>query len=109
MKALVHGSLLVLLAMAQPAIAQQSQSFDGYTIHYNAINTSQLTPQIAQAYGIQRSSSRALLNITVLREQAAGQPARVCTSRNKNSMTTLLPSAKGLSFTFRYLLLCKSQ
>jgi hypothetical protein len=75
MKALVHGSLLVLLAMAQPAIAQQSQSFDGYTIHYNAINTSQLTPQIAQAYGIQRSSSRALLNITVLREQAAGQPA----------------------------------
>ena len=54
------------LLLANPAGAQQAVEFDDYTVHYNALNTSELTPQIAQAYSIQRSSSRALLNITVL-------------------------------------------
>jgi hypothetical protein len=45
---------------------------DGYEVHYNAINTSQLTPQVAQSYGIQRSSSRALLSITVMKKGAEG-------------------------------------
>lgn len=72
MKALFGASLLAVLVVAPPVMAQQSQSFDGYTVHYNALNTSQLTPQVAQAYGIQRSSSRALLNITVLRDGEDG-------------------------------------
>ncbi|KAA9129557.1 DUF4426 domain-containing protein [Marinihelvus fidelis] len=60
--------LLALFSVcaASQALAQQSVTADGYTIHYNALGTSQLTPQVAQVYGIQRSSSRALLNITVL-------------------------------------------
>jgi len=71
---IVRALLFLSLVPALQAQAQQSQSFDGYTVHYNAINTSQLSPQVAQTYGLQRSSSRALLNIAVLKEQGGQQP-----------------------------------
>ena len=58
-------SLLVIPLSLQ---AQQSQDFGQYVVHYNALNTNLIPPQVAQAYGIQRSSSRALLNITVLKK-----------------------------------------
>ena len=48
--------------------AQQSQDFGEYVVHYNALNTNLIPPQAAKAYGIQRSSNRALLNITVLKK-----------------------------------------
>lgn len=63
------GLLLVgALALATPAEAQQSQDFGDYVVHYNALNTNLIPPQVAQGYGIQRSSSRALLNVTVLKK-----------------------------------------
>jgi hypothetical protein len=63
-------SLLLLgaLALAIDSEAQQSQDFGDYVVHYNALNTNLIPPQVAQSYGIQRSSSRALLNITVLKK-----------------------------------------
>ncbi len=66
----------LLLAACTPALAQQSTDIGQYTVHYNAIKTSELPAQVAQAYGIQRSSSRALLNITIL-DQAGDSPAPV--------------------------------
>ena len=36
-----------------------------------------LTPQVAQSYGIQRSPSRALLNVTVIRQDGAGKGSAV--------------------------------
>ncbi len=71
---------LLLLSASVPA--QQAQEFGDYSIHYNALNTSQITPQVAQAYGIKRSSSRALLNITVLRGEEPLQAAVTATARN---------------------------
>jgi len=68
MKPVMQSLFALALLLAVPAArAQQAQVFGGFTVHYNALNTSQLTPQVAQTYGIQRSSTRALLNITVLR------------------------------------------
>ena len=61
-------SLLVLVLMAPAAQAQQSQDFGNYVVHYNAFNAHLITPEIARAYGIQRSSNRALLNVTVLKK-----------------------------------------
>jgi hypothetical protein len=49
-------------------LAQQSQDFGDYVVHYNALNTNMLPPQVAQGYGITRSANRALLNITVLKK-----------------------------------------
>ena len=49
------------------AIAQQAQQFGDYVVHYNALNASLITPEVAKAYGIRRSDSRALINISVLK------------------------------------------
>lgn len=69
MKQLTRALLLLGgLLFATGGMAQQSQDFGEYVVHYNALNTNMLPPQVAQAYGIKRSPSRALLNVTVLRK-----------------------------------------
>lgn len=69
MKNMVMTVLLTAcFTLCANAQAQQSQDFGEYVVHYNAINTNFIPPQIAQGYGIQRSSSRVLLNITVLKK-----------------------------------------
>lgn len=69
MKRLTQILISITLLVSSPyLLAQQSQDFGQYVVHYNALNTNLIPPQVAQAYGIQRSSSRALLNITVLRK-----------------------------------------
>lgn len=60
--------LLGALALSLNVQAQQSQDFGDYIVHYNALNTNLIPPQVAQGYGIQRSSNRALLNVTVLKK-----------------------------------------
>lgn len=57
-----------LLLLSAPAPAQQSEEFGDYVVHYNALNTNLLPPEVARAYGIQRSGARAMLNIAVLRQ-----------------------------------------
>jgi hypothetical protein len=57
-----------MFAISSGAEAQQSQDFGDYVVHYNALNTNFIPPQVAQGYGIKRSSSRALLNLTVLKK-----------------------------------------
>jgi len=59
---------LAALFLSAAAPAQQSQDFGEYVVHYNALNTNLIPPQVAQAYGIVRSSNRALLNVTVLKK-----------------------------------------
>ncbi len=51
--------------------AAQFETFGDYVVHYNAINTSLLQPEVAKQYGINRSKNRALLNISV-RKKGAG-------------------------------------
>ncbi|MEX2353247.1 MAG: DUF4426 domain-containing protein [Gammaproteobacteria bacterium] len=58
---------LLLFSTTLPASAQQAKDFGDYTIHYNAFTTDMLTPDVAKAYNINRSTSRALLNISVLK------------------------------------------
>lgn len=63
------AALIVLLALAASrAMAEQSQDFGDYVVHFNAVNTDMLPPQIATHYNIQRSSGKVLLNITVLKK-----------------------------------------
>ena len=51
------------------AAAENSTSVDGYTIHHNAFTADTLTPEIAKAYGFQRSKYRGLLNISVIKDE----------------------------------------
>ena len=82
-------SLLVLVLMAPAAQAQQSQDFGNYVVHYNAFNAHLITPEIARAYGIQRSSSRAVLNITVLKKvlDTPGTPVRAVVTAKATNLT----------------------
>jgi hypothetical protein len=69
--------------------AQQSQDFGDYVVHYNALNTNLIPPQVAQGYGIQRSSSRALLNVTVLKKVmgSPGTPVNAMVTATGTNLT----------------------
>ena len=87
----IAASLLLLasLVFTGPVQAQQSQDFGEYVVHYNALNTNLITPQVAQGYDIRRSSSRALLNVTVLKKvmNNPGTPARAEVTASARNLT----------------------
>jgi len=62
----------------EPALraTESFRDFGDYVVHFNAINTAQLTPEIARQYGIVRSSNRGMLNISILQKapNSAGVP-----------------------------------
>jgi len=61
--------LAVILSAPFAAIAENSTTAGGFTVHYNAFTTSTLTPEVARAYGIRRSKNRGLLSVSVIREK----------------------------------------
>jgi len=70
MHAAIRISLVVAVVLVSATTpAQQSVEFEGYEVHYNSINTNLLEPDVASVYEIQRSGTRAMLNITVLDKQ----------------------------------------
>ncbi|MBB3233090.1 DUF4426 domain-containing protein [Halomonas stenophila] len=72
------GALATGLLLAAPlAQAQQFEQVGDYQIHYNALNTSFIAPEVAAATGIQRSRVTGMLNVSVLQEQDAGAPRAV--------------------------------
>ena len=72
---------------AQPS-EESFRDFGSYEVHYNAVRTDALTPDIARNYGIQRSTNRVMLNVTVLHKEAGARkpvPAEVkVDARNLN-------------------------
>ncbi len=81
--------LMALLGVSSSADAQQSQDFGDYVVHYNALNTNFIPPQVAQGYGIKRSSSRAILNLTVLKKvmDNPGTPVSAKVSASGTNLT----------------------
>ena len=84
---LLAGALcLTVLAVS----AEQYVAMDDYRVHYSAISTDQLPPAVARAYGITRSQSRAMLNVTVLRmagDSEVGQPINGKISASATNLT----------------------
>jgi hypothetical protein len=73
---------------ARPA-EQNSQTFGNLEVHYNALRTDELTPDVARAYGIERSGNRVLLNVSLLEKAADGRTTPIdgtvtATARNLN-------------------------
>ncbi len=60
-----------LLFLSAQGFAAQFETVGDYMIHYNAVNTSLLQPDIARSYKIVRSKNRAFLNISI-RKKGAG-------------------------------------
>jgi uncharacterized protein DUF4426 len=56
---------------------ESSKDFGDYVVYFNAMNTDQLTPEIAREYNIVRSKSRAMLNVSIHRKQPGGTTTAV--------------------------------
>lgn len=59
------------VAAATPALepaTSSSRDFGNFVLHFNAIRTDTLTPEIAKIYNITRSANRALLNISMVKK-----------------------------------------
>jgi hypothetical protein len=73
-------ALSLLLAVGALSGAQalddNSTRAGEFTIHHNAFTTDTLNPEVAKAYGLQRSKFRGLLNVSVVK----GEPGTVGTS-----------------------------
>ena len=67
---------LVLLGCAAAAHAD-SQDFGDYTVHYIAVNSTFISPEIAAQYDIERNRRGAFLNISVLKNEADGSTTPV--------------------------------
>ena len=70
-------TLLALCTMTGWAHAEKAQKFGNLEIHYNALTTDDLLPEVARAYKIERSKTRGLLTISVLKKNEMGVPVPV--------------------------------
>ena len=61
----ILGTALLMFSVS--AMAENSTAIGEYVIHHNAITTDNLSPQMASAYGLQRSKGRAMLNVSVIK------------------------------------------
>jgi len=52
---------------AQPA-GESFADIGDYVVHFSALSTDQIPPEVARAYNIVRSKNRAMLNVSVLEE-----------------------------------------
>lgn len=72
MKRALQALGLAWLLMSGPLHAEQFERVGNYQIHYSAVNTRFLAPEVAAAYDIPRSKVIALLSVSVLEEQLDG-------------------------------------
>lgn len=56
---------------------ESSYDFGDYVVHFNALTTDQLSPDIAGEYSIVRSPSRAMLNVNIQRKSDSEATASV--------------------------------
>ena len=63
---------LFLCAVTAVAHAEISQKFGPLEIHYNALITDELLPEVARAYKIERSKTRGLVTVSVLKKNPVG-------------------------------------
>lgn len=68
---------LCLCSVAAAAHAEISQKFGPLEVHYNALTTDELSPDVARTYKIERSKTRGLVTMSVLKKNAVGAPTPV--------------------------------
>ena len=99
MKAVLRTSVLFVSLLAAALLhAQQavesSKTFGGYTVHYNAVNSTFLNPTIAKQYDITRGDRNAFINITVLRNEKSGSTTPVTATLHVQKNTLLGESSE---------------
>ena len=64
--------LFLLLCLGTGAAVANEVDFDSHVVHYNVINTTFLSPEVARAYDVRRSSTRALANVAIMERGDSG-------------------------------------
>ena len=88
---------LLSTMISTTASAEQMVAHGDYMIHYNAFNSSFIEPQIAASYGIERSKTKGLINISVLQKQADGSTKPVSAIISA-SVTNLISQKQNMDF-----------
>ena len=86
-------SCLLALLMTLPLRAEQMKELGPWQVHYNAFNSSFLTPEVAKTYSLERSRYNGIINIAVQDKQGKAQAVSV-TGEAKNLTGTI----RNLSF-----------
>jgi hypothetical protein len=68
---------LCLCSVAALAHAEISQKFGKLEVHYNALTTDELQPEVARTYKIERSKTRGMVTMSVLQKNKVGVPTPV--------------------------------
>ena len=63
---------LCLCSAAAVAHAEIAQKFGPIEVHYNALTTNELLPEVARAYKIDRSKTRGMVTMSVLKKNEVG-------------------------------------
>jgi hypothetical protein len=66
------GSQPARTAPSAEAAQISSKIFGDYVLYFNAMSTDQLQPEVARAYNIARSKSRAMLNVSIVKTSDGG-------------------------------------
>lgn len=82
---LLFAATLLAIGLSGQARAERVSEFDGYTVHYNVLNTDILDPEVARSYRITRSRERAMMIVAVLKNADAGQPEPIKASITANA------------------------
>jgi hypothetical protein len=80
----------LVLMFALTAHAEQMERFGDLEVHYNAMPTDELTPEVARAYQLERSRNRGLMTISVIKRdaQGVGHPVKARVSAVIKMLTT---------------------
>ena len=90
----LHVSLILVGLFSAHTLAEQKVSLADWDVHYIALNTTFLTPEVAKQYGIVRSKFNGLINISVLDKTTQEPQSLLLSGEAKN----LLGTVKKLSF-----------
>ncbi|AWL12878.1 hypothetical protein HMF8227_02426 [Saliniradius amylolyticus] len=86
----ILGLLMAVLLLASPLVnAEQMKQLGPWDVHYMAVNTSFLTPEVARSYDIQRSNYKSLINISVLDSETQEPQSVSVTGHAKNLIGTV--------------------
>jgi Domain of unknown function (DUF4426) len=73
------------LLLPLPGVAQQSETFGPYELHYSVVNTTFLDPAVAASYGITRGEKRAIINLAAREKLAEGSEPRAMVLQGRTS------------------------
>ncbi len=88
MKNIINKFVLIVfsaIAMSTVSVvnAENMKKMGDINVHYIALGSTFLTPEIAKSYGIERSRYKGLINISVLDNTQAGNPSKTVNINGK--------------------------